>query len=75
VTRRVALDAEYHGVATDHYGNVKVGIALSGGINRNDWDLTWNVPLDAGRLVVGDRVKLDVDTQLLQQATATEAVA
>jgi polyisoprenoid-binding protein YceI len=70
VTRPVELDAEYRGAVGDPWGNVKAGVSITGSINRRDWDLTWNVPLDAGRLLVGDRVKVEVEAELLQQAPA-----
>jgi polyisoprenoid-binding protein YceI len=70
VTRPVELDAEYFGTAADPYGNVKAGLSMSGSINRSDWDLRWNVPLEAGRLVVGERVRIEVEAQLLQQVPA-----
>jgi polyisoprenoid-binding protein YceI len=70
VTRPVELDAEYHGAVNDPWGNVKTGLSVSGSVNRRDWDLSWNVPLDAGRLLVGDRVRIEVEAQLLEQAPA-----
>jgi polyisoprenoid-binding protein YceI len=54
----------------DPWGNVKTGLSVSGSVNRRDWDLSWNVPLDAGRLLVGDRVRIEVEAQLLEQAPA-----
>jgi len=64
VTREITLGYEHGGVATDPYGNVKVGGTLSGALNRSDWGLTWNVPLGTGGWLVGDKVKLDIDGEL-----------
>jgi polyisoprenoid-binding protein YceI len=58
VTKPVVLDAEFGGIIKDPWGNTKAGFTISGTINRKDWDLTWNAPLEAGGLVVGEDVKI-----------------
>lgn len=75
VTRSVTLDAEYLGAANDPYGNHKAGVSLTGSISRGDFGLKWNVPLDGDRLLVGDKVKLEIDLQLLEQAAPVAAGA
>ncbi len=72
VTKEITLDYEHNGSAVDPYGNVKVGGTLTGTINRNDWGLAWNVPLGGGGLLVGEKVKLEIDGELAQ---AKEEVA
>lgn len=73
ITRRVELDAEFSGAASDPWGSVRAGVTITGSINRRDWDLSWNMALDAGRLLVGDRVKVEVEAELVQQAAAATA--
>ena len=75
VTKEVALDYEHTGLATDPYGNVKVGGTLTGTINRTDWGLAWNVPLGGGGWLVGEKVKLEIDGELAQDKVAAEATA
>jgi polyisoprenoid-binding protein YceI len=58
VTKPVVLDAEFGGIIKDPWGNTKAGFTISGTINRKEWDLTWNAPLEAGGLVVGEDVKI-----------------
>jgi polyisoprenoid-binding protein YceI len=58
VTRPVVLDAEFGGIMKDPWGNTKAGFTISGTINRKEWDLTWNAPLEAGGLVVSEDVKI-----------------
>jgi polyisoprenoid-binding protein YceI len=73
VTREVELDAEFAGEGVDPYGNRKIGGSLTGSISRGDFGLKWNVPAQAaGGLLVGDRVKLEIEGQL---AESKEAVA
>jgi len=73
VTRETTFDYEHSGLATDPYGNVKVGGSLTGSINRSDWGLTWNVPLGGGGLLVSDKVKIEVDGELAQVKEAVPA--
>jgi polyisoprenoid-binding protein YceI len=70
ITRPVELDTEYSGAASDPWGNARAGVTITGSINRRDWDLSWNMALDAGRLLVGERVKVEVEAELVQQAPA-----
>lgn len=64
VSREVALDVEYGGTMDDGYGNTKAGFEIKGKINRKDFGLTWNMVTEAGGVVVGDDVKLDLNIQL-----------
>jgi polyisoprenoid-binding protein YceI len=72
VTKEITLDYEHNGSVVDPYGNTKVGGTLTGTINRLDWGLVWNVPLGGGGLLVGEKVKLEIDGELgLDKATET----
>jgi polyisoprenoid-binding protein YceI len=64
VTKEITLDYEHSGSVIDPYGNTKVGGTLTGTINRTDWGLSWNVPLGGGGLLVGEKVKLEIDGEL-----------
>ena len=65
-TRPISLSYEHGGTVTDPYGNARVGGSLTGTINRSDWGLTWNVPLGNGGVLVSEKVKLEIDGQLVQ---------
>ncbi|WP_419771013.1 MAG: YceI family protein [Candidatus Marinarcus sp.] len=60
ITKEVEFDLENNGLATDPWGNQRVGIELTGKIDRKDFGLTWNKALEAGGVLVGETVKLDV---------------
>jgi polyisoprenoid-binding protein YceI len=62
-TKPVKLDCEIQGPAKDPWGNDKVGVVATGKINRADFGLTWNAALEAGGVLVGDTVKLDIELQ------------
>lgn len=65
VTKPVQLKAVYSGLMKDPFGNIKIGLNLNGKINRKDWGLNWNAGLEAGGLLVGEEVRLDIETQLV----------
>jgi len=77
VSKPISLHYEHGGVIEDPFGNTKVGGTLTGTINRSDWGLKWNVPLGDGKLLVGDKIKLEIDGELAQtkEAVAVGATA
>jgi len=68
VTKEVALDAEFNGIAVDPYGQTKAGFELSGEINRKEFGLMWSAVTEAGSVVVSDKVKLGINVQFVKQA-------
>ena len=75
VTHEVTLKAEYTGQATDPYGNKRAGLSATGTINRKDWGLNWNMALEAGGVLVGDKIKIEIDLSVIEKAAATEETA
>jgi len=71
----VTLDAEYSGQATDAYGNKRAGLSATGTINRKDWGLSWNMALEVGGVLVGDKIKIEIDLSVIEKAAMTEAAA
>lgn len=63
VTKDVTLDLENNGTIKDPYGNTRVGLALSGKINRMDYGLKYNAVLEAGGVAVDEIVKLDIQLE------------
>lgn len=63
VTKPVTLDAEFGGVMTDPWGNEKAIFSASTKIDREDWGLTWNQALEAGGVLVGKQVKIEIEAQ------------
>jgi len=68
ITKPVSLDAEFNGTNKDPWGNLKVGFSLSGKINRKDWGLNWNAPIEAGGVLVSEEVKINAEVQFVKQA-------
>ncbi len=65
VSRDVSLDAEFHGVAVDAYGTTRAGFSAAGAISRKDFGVDFNVPLDAGGVLIGDKITIELEIQLV----------
>ena len=70
VTKPVVLDVEFMGKAKTMQGTWSHGFAATGKINREDWGLTWNAPMEFGGFMVSKDVKLEFDIELAQQPQA-----
>ncbi len=67
VSKAVKLDVEFGGLMTDPWGNEKAGFTLSGKLSRKDFGLNWNAALEAGGVLVGDEIKLNIEIELQKQ--------
>ena len=70
VTREVVLDVEYLGRSKDPWGGERVGFSAKTFIERKDFGLVFNVPLDGGGVLVGDRVDITLDIEAVKEAVA-----
>jgi polyisoprenoid-binding protein YceI len=62
-TRPVTLKGEYLGSQASPWGDTRVGFTAETEINRKDWGLEWNVALETGGVLVGDKIKLTIDAE------------
>ena len=69
ITRSVDFQVEFLGFYTAMDGARRAGFSAKAKVNRKDWDLNWNVALEAGGWLVGEQVKLEVEVAV-QEATA-----
>ncbi len=67
VTKEITLDTEFGGYMKDPYGNEKAGFSIDGKINRKDFGLNWNATLEAGGIMVGNEIKINVEVQFVKQ--------
>lgn len=63
VTKPVTFDLSFDGSAQDPYGNTKAAFSAVGDIEREEWGLTWNVPLEGGGVLVSKRFGVEFDIQ------------
>jgi polyisoprenoid-binding protein YceI len=67
VTKEVALEVEYSGQAKAPWGTTSAGFSASTKINRTDWGLNWNAPLETGGVLVGEEVSIDIEIEIVKQ--------
>jgi polyisoprenoid-binding protein YceI len=68
VTKPVVLDVEGPSKPVkDPYGTMRIGASATTKVNRQDFGLKWNAPLEAGGVVVGDEVKISLDLEFMQK--------
>jgi polyisoprenoid-binding protein YceI len=68
ITKPVELEVEFTGVAVDPFGATRAGFSAECDISRKEFGLTWNAALEAGGLLVSDKVKITVEAALVKQA-------
>jgi polyisoprenoid-binding protein YceI len=68
VSKPVTIVFEYTGSVIDPWGNARIGFEGSTTINRTDWGITWNTALEAGGVLVSDKVKLEFDVAAVKTA-------
>jgi polyisoprenoid-binding protein YceI len=66
-TRPVTLKGEYLGSQASPWGDTRVGFTAETEINRKDWGLEWNVALETGGVLVGDKIKLTIDAEWVKE--------
>jgi polyisoprenoid-binding protein YceI len=67
-TKQVTLDVELEGVVKDPYGNHRVGFSASTTIDREDFGVAFGAVMEAGGLVVGKKVDIEIEAEAVLQA-------
>ena len=65
VTKPVTIDFEYTGTAVDPYGNQRIGLDGKTTINRKDWGVNWNAALEAGGVLVSEKITLEFEVSAI----------
>ena len=60
VERPIVLEVSYLGAGNDPWGKQRAGFSGRTTINRKDFGLSWNQTLEAGGVLVGDEVTIDL---------------
>lgn len=73
VTRSVDLDLEFNGVGPDPWGGTRIGFAATTEFSRKDFGIDFNIPLDGGGVVIGDKIRVSLEIEaVLQQDEAAD---
>jgi hypothetical protein len=65
VTRPVTLALDINGFTRDPYGNARAGFSATTEINRNDFGIAFNIPMDGGGVVIGDRIQIFIEVEAI----------
>jgi polyisoprenoid-binding protein YceI len=71
VTRPVVLDAEFEGTTKGIRGDTRVAFSANTEIDREEWGVMWNMTLETGGVLVGKRVRIELDVQAILQTDPT----
>lgn len=66
VTKSVTVDFTYEGAATDPFGNQRIGLEGNTTINRKDWGINFNAALDAGGVLVSEKIILEFEVSAIK---------
>lgn len=76
VTKPLALDVEFHGTSKNPWGQTVAGLSARATVNRKDFGVSYNAVLEAGGVAVSEKVKIEIDAELVApQVAATETAA
>jgi polyisoprenoid-binding protein YceI len=67
-TKEISLTGVLGGTESDPFGNMRVGLEMHGELNRSDFGMTFNIPLDSGALAMSDTVALTLDISAVKAA-------
>jgi polyisoprenoid-binding protein YceI len=68
VTKPVELQVEFEGVGRSPYGFDLFGFSASTEVDREDWGLTYNMALESGGVMIGKKVKIEIEGEAIRQA-------
>jgi len=62
-TRSVPLKLELNGFTTDPFGGTRAGFSATGEVSRGDFGIEFNMPMDGGGVVVGDKIQIQIEIE------------
>ena len=66
-TKPVTLKVELEGVLTDPWGMSRAGFTASTELDREEWGLTYNQALEAGGVVIGKKITIEIEAEIVKQ--------
>jgi polyisoprenoid-binding protein YceI len=63
----VTLEATFEGLGKDPWGKQRAGFTAKTEIDRREWGLRWNQALEAGGVLVGHSVKIEIEAEAIKQ--------
>jgi polyisoprenoid-binding protein YceI len=73
ITKPVTLEVEGGSVVKDPWGGTRTGFSASTTISRKEFGLNWNVALEAGGFLVGDKIEISLEIEAVKKAASAAA--
>jgi polyisoprenoid-binding protein YceI len=73
ITKPVTLEVEGGEQVKDPWGGTRTGFSAKARLNRKDFGLTWNLALEAGGFVVGDKLEISIEIEAIKAAAVAAA--
>lgn len=73
ITRPVTLVVEEGGRVKDPWGGTRAGFSATTSIDRKSFGLNWNALLEAGGVVVGDKISIAIEIEAVAAAASAAA--
>ena len=73
ITRSVVLGLEFNGVHPDPWGGTRAGFTAETEFNRKDFGITFDIPMEGGGVVVGDKIKVVLEVEAVLQEALVDA--
>jgi polyisoprenoid-binding protein YceI len=67
VTREVELEVTYEGVAKSPWGQEVIGFSATTELDREEFGMTWNAALETGGVLVGRKLKVEIEAEAVRQ--------
>ncbi|MEO8221157.1 MAG: YceI family protein [Specibacter sp.] len=68
ISKTVTFKGEFNGVAVDPFGATRAGFEAKTVISRKEFGLTWNAALEAGGVLISDKVTITLDVAFVKAA-------
>ena len=68
VAKPVELTLDFLGVGTDPWGGIRAGFEGTTTISRKDWGVTFNVPLEGDKVMIGDKITIVIAIEAVRRA-------
>jgi polyisoprenoid-binding protein YceI len=65
ITRPVTLKVEYHGSDQDPWGGTRAGFTATTAIERKEFGIDFNVPLQGDKVLLGDKVDIQIEIEAI----------
>ena len=68
VTRPITLEVDFDGANVSPIGDERIAFSAAAEVDREDWGLTWNMALETGGVLVGKKVRIELNVQAVAAA-------